>query len=173
MLISFPHIFIGRVTKKSTEDKGLYNFDRCLFYLYCTNTGSALRLLWDTLLFALTAYFNWDCCKYCPYLKAETQRPNRWTSEAFWETQTMLGINMFGVFSCVGSFRSRADVVGSNSACKVWGGGQSDVWAIGFSDWQCASESVRCVGGAEYCVRIGFLRFRHSPLSCFAVLARD
>ena len=58
MLISFPHIFIGRVTKKSTEDKGLYNFDRCLFYLYCTNTGSALRLLWDTLLFALTAYFN-------------------------------------------------------------------------------------------------------------------
>ena len=48
---------------------------------------------------------------------------------------------MFGVFSCVGSFQSCSDVVFSNSACEIWGGGLSDVWAIGYSDWQCASES--------------------------------
>ena len=37
------------------------------------------------------------------------------------------GTNMFGVFSCVGSFRSRLDVVHSNSTCEVWGGWLSDV----------------------------------------------
>ena len=34
-------------------------------------------------------------------LKAGTHRPNCWTSEAFGETQTRSGTNMFGVFSCV------------------------------------------------------------------------
>ena len=48
--------------------------------------------------------------------------------------------NMFGVFSCVGSFRSHSDVVCSGWTCRVWGGGPSDVWAVGFSDWRCASE---------------------------------
>ena len=52
-------------------------------------------------------------------LKAPTHRPNRWTSEAFGETLTRSGTNMFRVFRCVGSFRSRADVVGSDSACEV------------------------------------------------------
>ena len=41
--------------------------------------------------------FNW-------HLKAETHWPNRWTSEAFGETQTRSETNLFGVFSCVGSF---------------------------------------------------------------------
>ena len=30
-------------------------------------------------------------------------------------------------------------------------------WLYGHSDWRCASESARCVGGAEYCVRFVFL----------------
>ena len=43
------------------------------------------------------------------------------------------------------------------------------------SDWRCANESARCVGGAEYCVRFVFLctLFRHFLFSCFGVLARD
>ena len=49
------------------------------------------------------------------------------------------------------SFRSHSGVVCSDSACEVWGGGLSDVWVIGFSDWLCASESARRVGGEEYC----------------------
>ena len=75
-------------------------------------------------------------------LKAGTHRPNRWTSEALGEALTRSGTNMFGVFSCVGSSQSRADVVGSN-----WEGGPSEVWAIGFSDWLCASWVVVLIGG--------------------------
>ena len=37
-------------------------------------------------------------------IKAGTQWPNRWTSEVFGESWTRLGTNLFGVFSCVGSF---------------------------------------------------------------------
>ena len=40
-------------------------------------------------------------------LKAGTHRPNRWTSEAFGETRTRSETNLFGVFSCVGSFAAR------------------------------------------------------------------
>ena len=45
----------------------------------------------------------------------------------------------------------------------------------GRSDWRCASESARCVGGTEFCVRFVFLctPFCHSPFSFFAVLAPD
>ena len=110
----------------------------------------------------------------CSYsLKAGTHRPNHWMSEAFGESRTRSGTHMFSVFSWVGSCRSHADVVCSDWTCEVWGRGPSD--AIGFSDWRCARESARYVGGAEHCVPIGFLRtpFRHSPFSCFAVLARD
>ena len=39
-------------------------------------------------------------------VKAGTHWPNRWTSEAFGETRMRSGTNMFGVFSCTGSFRS-------------------------------------------------------------------
>ena len=108
-------------------------------------------------------------------LKAGTHRPNQWTSEAFRETWTRSGTNMFGVFSCIGSFRSCADVVCSDSTCKVWRGWLSAVWAIGISDWWSASESAQCVGRVEYCVRLVFLctPFRHSLFSCFAVLAWD
>ena len=63
-------------------------------------------------------------------IKAGTHPPNRWTSEVFGETRMRLGKNMFGVFSCLGSFWSRVDVVGSDSACEVWGRGLSDVWAM-------------------------------------------
>ena len=34
------------------------------------------------------------------------------------------------------------------------------------SDWRCASESVRCVGGAEYCVRLVFSS--HVVVQCSA-----
>ena len=54
---------------------------------------------------------------------------------------------MFGVLSCVGSFRGRMDVVGSEWACEVWRGGLSDIWAIGFSDWVCASWMAVLIGG--------------------------
>ena len=102
--------------------------------------------------------------------KAGTHRPNYWMSEVFGETRTRSGTNMFGVFSCVGSFRSHSD-----STCEVWGDGLSDVWAIGFSDLRCASESAWCVGGAEYYVHFGILRtpFCHFLFSYFGVLARD
>ena len=96
-------------------------------------------------------------------LKAGTHRPNCWTSEAFGETRTRSGTFLFGVFSCGRSFRSRADIVGFDSACKVWGGGLTDVWAIGFSDWRCASESARCVGRAE--VMMVMALYRNEPES--------
>ena len=80
-------------------------------------------------------------------LKAGTHRPNRWTSEAFGETRTRSVTNVFSVFSCVGSFRSRADVVSSDGACEVWGGGLSDVWATGFSDRLCASWMAVLISG--------------------------
>ena len=85
--------------------------------------------------------------------KPETHRANRWISEAFVETQARLGTNLFGLFSCVGSFWNRVDSICSDSTCEVWERWLLAVWAIGFSDWLCASESVRCVGGAEFCVR--------------------
>ena len=117
-------------------------------------------------------------------LKAGTHQPNPWTSEAFGESRMRSGTRMFGVFSCVGSFWSRVDVVCSYSTCEVWGGGPLDsfhwiLWLVvcqlnGGSDWWRASESARCVGGAEYRVRFVFLcsPFRHSPFSCFELLAR-
>ena len=90
------------------------------------------------------------------------------------ETRTRSGTNLFGVFSCVGSFWTRADVVCYNTTCEVWEDWLSAVWAIGFSDWLCAScmtiliggvasESARCVGGAESCVGFVFqcTLFRH------------
>ena len=58
----------------------------------------------------------------CMFVKAGTHRPNHWTSEAFGETRTRSGTIMFGVFSSVGSFWSRADVVYSDWTCEVWGG---------------------------------------------------
>ena len=90
-------------------------------------------------------------------LKAGT---HRWMSEAFGETQTRSGTNMFVVFSCVGSFRSRSDVACSDSACEVWGGWLSAVWAIGFSDWRCARESAQCVGrGNTVCALVFYTWF--------------
>ena len=99
---------------------------------------------------------------------------NRWPSEAFGDTRTSLGKNLFGVFSCEHT----------EQTCEVWDGWLSAVGAIGFSDWLCAScmtiliGSVlanQCVGRAEYCVRFVFLctLFRHFLFSYFGVLAQD
>ena len=110
-------------------------------------------------------------------IKPEMHWANWWLSEAFRETWMSSRTNLFGVFSCVGSFWNCADSVCSSSTCKVWEGWLLPVWAIGFSDWcqlydnsyQCASKSARCVGGAEYCVRFVFLcaLFCHFLFSCF------
>ena len=117
-------------------------------------------------------------------LKAGTHRPNRWMSEVFGETQTRSGTNMFGVFSCVGSFRSCVDVVGSDWTYEVWGGWLSDVWAIGYSAWLCASWMAVLIDGVlanqrsvwegrnTVCALI-FYALHHSLFSCFAVLAWD
>ena len=123
--------------------------------------------------------------KHVHGVKAGTHWPNRWTSEAFGETRTRSGTNMFGLLSSVGSFRSRVDVVGSNWACEVWWGEPSDVWAIGFSDWLCDSWMAVLIGGVlanhhavwEWRNTVCFVflctSFHHSPFSCFAVLARN
>ena len=50
------------------------------------------------------------------------------------------------MFRRVGSFRNCADVVYSDSTCKVWEGWLSAVWAIGFSDWLCASCMTILIG---------------------------
>ena len=43
--------------------------------------------------------------------KPETHRANRWPSEAFGETRTSSGTNLFGVFSGLGSFREHMNRV--------------------------------------------------------------
>ena len=96
------------------------------------------------LFFATDKTTNYPCIYMELSFKAETHQPNYWTAEALGETQTRSGTNMFGVFSCVGSFRSRADVVCSDSTCGGW---LSAVWAIGFSDWLCASCRTILIGG--------------------------
>ena len=57
----------------------------------------------------LHAFTDCDVVSSVVKVKAGTHCPNRWMSEAFGETQMTLGTNMFGVFSCVGSFRSSAE----------------------------------------------------------------
>ena len=110
-------------------------------------------------------------------LKAGTHQPNLWTSEAFGETRTRSGTNLF---SCVWSFRSHVDVVCSDSVCKVWGGWLSAVWAIGISDWWCASCIATLIGGvlANQCgvwearntVCALFFYALRSVIPCFHVL---
>ena len=79
-------------------------------------------------------------------VKAGTQWPNRWMSEAFGATQTRSGTNLLGVFSCVGSFSEpcgRCLLRFNMRNLRSW---LSAVWAIGFSDWLCASE-INTVSG--------------------------
>ena len=61
------------------------------------------------------AVFGVTSCSVHTSLKAGTHRPKRWASETFGETQTRSGTNLFGVFSCVGSFWNHADSVWSDS----------------------------------------------------------
>ena len=108
-------------------------------------------------------------------VKAVTHWPKRWTSEALGETWTRLGTNLFGVLEALGAAWTLSAPI---QHAKSWGGWLSAIWAIGLglvvyqrydhSDWQCASESARCVGGAEYCVHFAFLctPFRHFLFSC-------
>ena len=84
---------------------------------------------------------------YFLQVKAGTHWPNCWTSEAFGGMWTKSGTNLFGVFSCVGSFWNRLDVVCSNSTCEVWEGWLLAIWAIGFSDWLCATCMTILIGG--------------------------
>ena len=120
---------------------------------------------------------------FCGFLmarvKAGTHWPNRRTSEAFGETRTRSGTNLFSLFSCAGSFQSCVDVVFSDSTCKVWGSWLLTVWAIGFSDWLCASCMTILIGGVlanQRCVWEGrntvsalFFWMLHSVISCFHV----
>ena len=113
-------------------------------------------------------------------LKAGAHRPNRWTSEAFVETWTRSGTNLFGVFSYVWSFWSFTNVVCSDSTCEVWEGWLSAIWAIGFSDWLYASCMTILIGGVlanqrgvwegwnTVCVL--FFYALHSVIPCFHVL---
>ena len=125
------------------------------------------------------------------YIKPETHRANRWPSEASGETRTSSGTNLFGVFSCVGSFWKRVEQ--HLLRFNLWSlrtlavGRHRILWLVVCSlydhpDWRCASESARCVGGVEFCVatelcgvRFVFLctPFRHFLFSCFGLLAQD
>ena len=119
--------------------------------------------------------------------KAGTHWPSRWTSEAFGETWGIdctlcLEVGNKSV-RCVQLRWKLSDVVCSNSTCEVWGGWLSAVWAIGFSDWLCASCMTILISGVlanqcgvwegqntEYCVCFVFLctPFRHFQFSCSA-----
>ena len=77
------------------------------------------------------------------------------------------------------AFEDPPDVVCSDSTCKVWGGWLSAVWAIGFSDWLCASCMTILIGGVlanqrgvwEERSTVCALDFyaHHSVISCFHV----
>ena len=77
------------------------------------------------------------------FLKPETYRANRWPSEVFGETRTSLGTNLFGLFSCIGSFWDCVDSVCSDLVWEHW---LFAVWAIGYSDWLCASCMTIVIG---------------------------
>ena len=79
------------------------------------------------------------------FLKPETHRPNRWTSEAFGETREFWNKSI----RCVQLRWKLLEQL--RSTCEVWERWLLAVWAIGYSDWRCASKSAWCVGGAEYC----------------------
>ena len=80
-------------------------------------------------------------------LKAGTHQPNRWTCEAFGETGTRSGTNMFGVFSCIRGFRSCLDAVCSIQHAK------SEEVAVGHLShwilWLCASWMAVLIGGVQ------------------------
>ena len=105
-------------------------------------------------------------------LKPGTHWPNRWTSEAFGETLTRSGTNLFGVFSCVGSFQGHMDV----DVAPIQHAKSEEVGCRPSEPLDSLiSQSAWCVGGAEYCVRFvfRFTLFRHFLFSCCEVLARD
>ena len=108
------------------------------------------------MLFSLCSYMHFILYKTtlpkCLDLKAGTHWPKCWTSETFGETRTNSRTNLFGVFSCVGSFWNRADGIWSYSTCKVCECWRSEDWAPldtligGVLANQCRPP---CVGGAE------------------------
>ena len=57
------------------------------------------------------------------------------------------GTNLFGLFSCIACFWNRAEGVCSDSTCVDWQSWLLAVWAIGFSDWLCASYMTILIGG--------------------------
>ena len=104
-------------------------------------------------------------------LSLKHTRPTVGRLKRFGETRTSSGTNLFSVFSCVGSFWDRVDSVCSDSTCEVWEGWLSAVWAIGYSDWLCASKSAQCGRSGMPCAHC--FSSLHFPFSCVGVLARD
>ena len=83
-------------------------------------------------------------------VKAGTHWPKRWTSETFAESRTSLGTNLFGVFSCVGSFWNHTGGVWSQQSLRVSAVGGLDAIRLdanAYSDWLSRCLCV-CVGGA-------------------------
>ena len=67
-------------------------------------------------------------CSITAGTRQEHTGPNAETSETFGETQMNSGTNLFGVFSCVGSFWNRVTDVWPDSTCRVWECRQSEDW---------------------------------------------
>ena len=102
-------------------------------------------------------------------VKAGTHRPNRWTLEAFVETQTRSGTNLFG--EAFGATRaSSAPIQPAKSEEEGCLTSESLDSLIG-----CVLANQRGVWEGRNTVHFVFLfiPFRHSLLSCFAVLAQD
>ena len=136
--------------------------------------SSATRLYPSLLaLVSLSPFFlNTQSVLIGQLIHAWVSTANRWPSEAFGDTRTSLGKNLFGVFSCEHTKQMRWLAVGCRSHWILW---LVVCKLYDHSDWQCASKSARCVGRAEYCVRFVFLctLFCHFLFSYFGVLAQD
>ena len=100
--------------------------------------SSATRLYPSLLaLVSLSPFFlNTQSVLIGQLIHAWVSTANRWPSEAFGDTRTSLGKNLFGVFSCEHT----------EQTCEVWDGWLSAVGAIGFSDWLCASCMTILIG---------------------------
>ena len=136
------------------------------FYLFLLSSTCASSHLWNWA--AVTAERVHSIVllqRTCMCLKAGTHSQSLDVWSVWRDSDEVGNGNLFGVFSCVGSFRSHSDVVCSDSTCEVWGGGLSDVWAIGYSDWLCVSWMAILIGGV-----CGIFYALCSIISCFHVL---
>ena len=94
--------------------------------------------------------------KHLVVFKPETHWANRRPSEAFGESRTSSVTNLFGVFEGFGTVWTASALIqlakSENAGCQP--SEPLDTLVVcqlyGHCDWQCASESARCVGGAEF-----------------------